>query len=290
MAQASTTDGTAHSGDDRSAPGDLAAGGRVTSKDGTEIAYSRIGAGAPLVLVDGALCDRAMGPNTKLASHLSSRFTVFTYDRRGRGQSGDRAPYGVEREIDDLEAMIDVAGGTAFVYGISSGGVLALEAANRLSSISRLALYELPFVVDDTRRPVPSGWAGHLAEMVATDRRADAVRYFLRDCVGVPRVVVALMRFVPAWPKLKAVAHTLPYDARIVGDLGCGAPLPTERWAAATVPTLVVAGGKSPTWMKNGMRALADVLPSAQYQTLAGQTHVVKPGRLAPVLTEFFTR
>ncbi|MGZ4195214.1 MAG: alpha/beta fold hydrolase [Solirubrobacteraceae bacterium] len=262
----------------------------VNSKDGTEIAYTRTGSGAPLILVDGALCHRAMGPNTKLASHLSSQFTVFTYDRRGRGESGDRAPYGIEREIDDLEAVIEAAGGSACVYGISSGGALALEAASRLSSIERLALYELPYVVDDARRPIPSNWAGHLAEMAAADRRADAVRYFLRDCVGVPRPMVAMMRFMPAWPKLKAVAHTLPYDARIVGDLGRGAPLPPERWTGATSPTLVVAGGKSPAWMHSSMRALADVLPAAQYQSLAGQTHVVKAARLAPVLTEFFTR
>jgi pimeloyl-ACP methyl ester carboxylesterase len=198
---------------------------KVTSKGGTEIAYTRAGAGPPLVLVDGALCDRAMGPN-----------------------------------------------------------------ANRLSSISRLALYELPYVVDDSRPPIPSNWAGRLSEMAATDRRADAVRYFMRDCIGVPRPIVAVMRFMPAWPKLKAVAHTLPYDARIVGDLGGGAPLPAGRWAHATVPALVVAGGESPASMKNAMRALADVLPSARYQTLAGQTHVVKPARLAPVLSEFFTR
>jgi pimeloyl-ACP methyl ester carboxylesterase len=270
--------------------GGLAAGGRVMSKDGTEIEYARVGTGAPLILVDGALCHRAMGPNTKLASLLRSRFAVFTYDRRGRGQSGDRAPYGVEREIEDLEAVIEAAGGSACVFGISSGGALALEGANRLSSIEQLALYELPYVVDDTRPPIPSNWAAHLAELAATDQRADAVRYFLRDCVGVPRPVVALMRFMPAWPKLKAVAHTLPYDARIVGDLGRGAPLPAERWTSVTVPALVVAGGKSPVWMQNAMRALAEVLPSARHQTLAGQTHVVKPSRLAPVLSEFFTR
>jgi pimeloyl-ACP methyl ester carboxylesterase len=215
---------------------------------------------------------------------------VFTCDRRGRGESGDRAPYGVEREIEDLGAVIEAAGGSACVYGISSGGALALEAANRLSSIERLALYELPYVVDDTRRPIPSNWADHLAEMAATDQRAEAVRYFLRDCVGVPRPVVALMRFMPAWSKLKAVAHTLPYDARIVGDLGRGAPLPSDRWTGVAVPTLAVAGGKSPVWMRNAMRALAAALPSARYETLAGQTHVVKPARLAPVLEEFFTR
>jgi hypothetical protein len=284
MAEASTTDGVAHT--DVAGP---AAGGRVRSKDGTEIAYTRVGAGAPVILVDGALCHRAMGPNTKLASLLSTQFTVFTYDRRARGESGDRAPYGVEREIEDLEAVIEAAGGSVGVYGISSGGVLALEAATRLSSIERLALYELPCVVDDTRRPVPSDWAAHLSEMAATDQRADAVRYFLRDCVGVPRPVVAMMRFMPAWPRLKAVAHTLPYDARVVGDLGRGAPLPAQRWTGVTGPVLVMAGGKSPAWMQNGMRALAGVLPTAEHQTLAGQTHVVKPARLAPVLTEFFT-
>jgi len=261
---------------------------RVSFKDGTEIAYTRVGSGAPVILVDGALCHRAMGPNTKLASHLSSEFTVFTYDRRGRGESGDRAPYGVEREIEDLQSVIDAAGGNACVYGISSGGALALEAAHRLSSIERLALYELPYVVDDTRPPIPANWAGQLAEMAATDQRADAVRYFMRDCIGVPRSVVAMMRFMPAWPKLKAVAHTLPYDARIVGDLGRGAPLPAERWSGVTAPTLVVAGGKSPAWMRSSMRALADALPAAEYQSLAGQTHVVKAGRLGPVLTDFF--
>lgn len=289
MAEGSTTDQIPHPapGPDR---GGAAAHGRLTSKDGTEIAYTRVGAGAPLILVDGALCDRAMGPNTKLASRLSDRFAVFTYDRRGRGESGDRAPYGVEREIDDLEAVIETAGGRACVYGISSGGALALEAANRLSSIERLALYELPYVVDATRPPIPADWGAQLAEMAAADRRADAVRYFLRDCVGVPRPVVALMRFTPAWPKLKAKSHTLAYDARIVGDLGRGEPLPADRWAGVTVPALAVAGGKSPVWMRNAMRALADVLPSARYQTLAGQTHMVKPGPLAPVLTEFFER
>jgi pimeloyl-ACP methyl ester carboxylesterase len=283
MAETSTTDATAPI----TAVG-AAADGRVSSSDGTEIAYTRVGNGVPLILVDGALCDRAMGPNTKLASHLSSRFTVFTYDRRGRGESGDRAPYGVDREIEDLEAVIEAAGGSAYVYGISSGGALALTAATRLPSIKRLALYELPFVVDDSRPPIPSGWAAHLAEMAAAGRRADAVRYFLRDCVGVPRPVVALMRFMPAWPKLKALAHTLPYDARIVGDLGRGAPLPADRWAGATVPTLVVSGGKSAEWMQNAMRALGEVLPTAQYRTLPGQTHMVKPARLAPMLMEFF--
>ena len=181
---------------------------KVTSKDGTDIAYTRVGAGPPLILVDGALCDRAMGPNTKLASHLSARFTVFTYDRRGRGESGDRAPYGVEREIDDLEAVIEAAGGSA----ACTGSPRAARSRWRLRTGCRRSLAwpctSCPTSSTPARRPIPSDWAGHLAEMAATDQRADAVRYFLRDCVGVPRPVVALMRFMPAWPKLKAiVAH-----------------------------------------------------------------------------------
>lgn len=146
--------------------------GTVVSRDGTPIAFSRAGTGEPVVLVDGALNDRALnGPNPRLAKALTSQFTVFTYDRRGRGESGDAQPYAVEREIEDLEAVIDAAGGSACVYGISSGGALALEAATRISPIRRLALYELPFVTDDSRKPVAKDFADHLEELTASSRR-----------------------------------------------------------------------------------------------------------------------
>jgi pimeloyl-ACP methyl ester carboxylesterase len=263
--------------------------GTVVSRDGVSIAYSRVGSGEPVVLVDGALNDRALnGPNPRLAKVLAAQFTVFTYDRRGRGRSGNTGPYAIEREIEDLEAIIDAAGGSAYVYGISSGGALALEAAARLTSIRRLALYELPFVTDDSRKPVPVDFAQHLAELVESDRRAEALRYFFTAGVALPAAMVRLMRFMPAWSKLAALAPTLPSDAQVIRGTGSGGPLPAERWPNATVPTLVIAGGKSPAWMRNAMRTLARVLPNAGYRTLERQTHIVKPKALAPVLSEFF--
>jgi pimeloyl-ACP methyl ester carboxylesterase len=259
-----------------------------TSRDGTRIAYESTGSGDALVLVDGALCHRASGPNRALAAALADRFTVYTYDRRGRGESGDTAPYAVEREIEDLEAVIEAAGSSAHVYGISSGGVLALEAALRLPQVRRLALYEPPFVVDDTRKPIPAGFAVRLEQLAATGRRAEAVRYFMSDGVGVPAIFVALMRLMPAWSRLKAVAHTLSYDAALLGpETGDGTPLPVERWAGLDVPTVVIGGGKSPQWMRNAVASLAGTI-GAEHRVLEGQTHLVKPQALAPVLADFY--
>ena len=259
----------------------------VRSKDGTAIAFERIGHGSPVILVDGALCHRAMGPSAPLAKLLARQFTVFTYDRRGRGKSGDSLPYAVEREVDDLEALLDEAGGTASVWGTSSGAVLALEAANRLSGIRKLALYEAPFIVDDSRPTTADGWV-RISEAVAAGRRSDAVRLFL-EMVGAPGFFVALMRLLPVWSRLEAVAHTLPYDGAIVQDNQRGQPLPASRWASVTIPTLVMDGGKSPAWMRNANRSLASALPNARYRTLAGQTHMLRAKVHAPVLAEFFT-
>src|SRR5215218_8586591 len=217
----------------------------VHSEDGTPIAFDTAGRGSPLIVVDGALCHRAMGPSRRLADLLAPRFTVFIYDRRGRGESGDTAPYAVEREVEDIQALIEVAGGSAYLFGISSGAALALEAARRDPAVKTLALYEPPFIVDDSRPPVPKDHATKLTELTAADRRGDAVKLFLRQ-VGAPAIFVALMRLTPVWSKLKAVAHTLPYDAAIVGEYQAGAPLPANRWASVAMPTLVVAGGKSP--------------------------------------------
>jgi pimeloyl-ACP methyl ester carboxylesterase len=213
---------------------------------------------------------------------------VYSYDRRGRDGSGDTLPYTVEREVEDIEALVKEAGGSAYVYGISSGAALALEAAARLTGIRKLALYEAPFIVDDTHPPRPEDYLARMDELVAAGRRGDAVRMFLRT-VGVPAFGLMIMRLMPVWRKLTAVAHTLPYDLRVLGDTGSGRPLPADRWATATVPTLVMDGGKSPAWMRNAMRALADVLPDARYRTLPGQTHLLKPQALVPVLREFFT-
>lgn len=259
---------------------------KVLSKDGTAIAFDRLGQGPPVILLDGALCYRGMGPSGQLAKHLAQHFTVFTYDRRGRGESGDTAPYAVEREVEDIAALLTEAGGTAFVWGMSSGVVLALEAANRLSGIKKLALYEAPFIVDDSRSTTQRDW-GRIGEAVAADRRGEGVKLFLKS-VGVPRLFIALMPLMPGWSKLKAVAHTLPYDGAIVQDNQRGEPLPVSRWASVTVPSLVLDGGKSPAWMRNANRSLASVLPNAQYRTLEGQTHMLNAKAHAPVLVEFF--
>ena len=260
---------------------------QVTSKDGTSIAYEKTGSGPALLLVDGALCHRKFGPTPKLAPQLAKDFTVFAYDRRGRGESTDTKPYAVEREVEDIEALINATGGSAYLCGISSGAALALEAANRGLPIKKVAAFEAPFIVDDTRTPIPADFLEQLNKMLAEDRRGDAVRHFMK-LVGVPSIFVQLMRFMPAWSKLRAAAHTLPYDITIVKDYQQGKPLPKDKWATVSVPTIIFGGGKSPAWMQNAMKELAQVVPNAEHKTLPGQTHMVKPNVLAPALIEFF--
>jgi pimeloyl-ACP methyl ester carboxylesterase len=260
----------------------------VRSTDGTTIAFTRAGQGPALILVDGALCSRSFGPMPKLAAQLTPHFTVYTYDRRGRGASGDTAPYAPDREVEDIEALVTLAGDTVFVHGTSSGAALALDAARRIPAIAKLAVYEPPFIVDDTRPAMPDDYLARLNRLVAEGRRGDAVKMFMRF-VGTPAIFTAVMPVTPVWPKLKAVAHTLPYDISILHDYQQGTPLTAQDWAAVKTPTLVAAGGKSPAWMTNATRALADALPDATYRTLPGQTHMVKPQVIAPVLTEFFS-
>jgi pimeloyl-ACP methyl ester carboxylesterase len=260
---------------------------KILSKDGTAIAFDQVGGGPPLVLVDGALCHRRFGPSADMARALAPHFTVFTYDRRGRGDSGDSARYAIQRECEDLEAVIDAAGGSAFVYGISSGAALALETANGSPAIARLAVFEAPFIVDDAKAPIPADFLETLREAVRSNRRGDAVRSFMK-LVGVPAVFIMIMRFMPAWAKLKAVAHTLPYDITIVKDYERGEPLPAAQWSRVAAPTLVMDGGKSPAWMRNAMRQLAAVLPNASYRTLPGQTHMVQAKAHVQPLLEFF--
>ncbi len=259
----------------------------VTSADGTRIAYDATGSGPALVLVDGALCQRAMGPSRGLAEQLSDRFTVLAYDRRGRGGSGPGvAPYAVDREVEDLRAVLAAAGDGAHVFGSSSGAALALEAARQGAPIGRLVAYEAPFIVDDTRPANDPRLPEQAQALVDQDRRGDAVRLFMRT-VGVPRPVIALMRFMPAWRKLVAVAHTLPYDLTIVVGHQQGRPLPAGYYADVASETLVIAGGKSPQWMRNGQAAVADAVPSARLETLPGQTHMIKAKVVAPVVAGF---
>jgi len=259
----------------------------VQSADGTTIALTKAGQGPPLMLIDGALCSRSFGPMPKLAAQLTPHFTVYTYDRRGRGASGDTLPYAADREVEDIEALAAMAGETVFVHGTSSGAALALEAAKHIPSIGKLAVYEPPFIVDDTRSPIPGDYLARLNRLVADGRNGDAVKMFMRF-VGAPAIFTAVMPITPVWPKLKAVAPTLPYDITIVQDHQRGTPFTPAEWAVVKVRTLVAAGGKSPAWMTNGTRALADALPDARYRVLPGQNHMVKPQAIAPVLTEFF--
>jgi len=260
---------------------------KVTSSDGTSIAYERAGTGPALILVDGAMCHRGFGPMPALRKELGKDFTVYTYDRRGRGESADTKPYSVEREVGDIAALITVAGGPAHVAGVSSGAALALEAARYGLPIKKLALYEAPFIVDDARTPIPADFLDQLNAALAKDHRGDAVRMFMK-LVGMPAIMASAMRLFPVWKKLRAVAHTLPYDITIVKEFQQGKRLPRERWASMDIPISVIVGGKSPKWMLNSMKQLAEVIPNAEHTVLPGQTHMVKAKALAPALTEFF--
>ena len=259
----------------------------VTSRDGTTIAYDRLGAGPALILVTGALGTR--GSHQALAALLANDFTVFNYDRRGRADSGDTAPYAVEREVEDIDAIIGAAGGTAYVYGISSGAILAVEAASKLpTKITKLALYEPPFILDDSRPPLPADYVPRLNAAIAAGRPGDAVLIFMTDAIRIPDEYLAPMQQSPMWAGMEAVAHTIAYDGTVVGDTMFGKPLPEGRWATAAMPTLVITGELSEGFFHNGGRALVANLPDARHATLAGQDHNVSPDVLAPMLAEFF--
>jgi pimeloyl-ACP methyl ester carboxylesterase len=259
---------------------------RANSKDGTTIAFDQLGTGSAIILVGGAFQHRAIDPRTaQLASLLSQHFSVFYYDRRGRGDSGDTAPYAVEREVEDLGALIKEAGGSALVFGMSSGAVLALKATARGLNITKLALYEPPFNLDDRARSASENYAKQLTALLAEGRRGDAAAFAMTTW-GAPAEAVAGMRQTPIWSAFESAAPTLAYDNAIMGD----GSVPIENAKAVKVPTLVLDGGNSPASMQEAADALARVLPNAQRRTLKGQTHDVAPEVLAPVIEEFFAR
>lgn len=254
----------------------------VRSADGTSIAFDRTGEGPALVLVNGALSDRQA--SQALAALLASDFSVYAYDRRGRGSSGDRSPYGVQRELEDLDALIGTAGGSARLFGHSSGAVLALAAAAQGLPVVRLAAYEPPFIVDDTRARPPDDLSSQLRALLATDRRADAVRLFWTAAVDMPPEGITMLEASPMWTGAQALAHTLPYDVDICGPGNRMAP---DQFAAISVPTLVLDGGASPHWARHAVGAVAATIPGARRVTLDGQTHGADEHVLAPVLTDF---
>ncbi len=265
----------------------------IISKDGTSIAFDQLGQGPALILVAGATATRVAA--AALSATLAPHFMVFAYDRRGRGESGDTAPYAVEREVDDIEALIDEAGGSAFVFGHSSGAVLALEAARLLpTKITKLAVYEPPFIIDDSRPPAPEDYVAHLTELVSSGHRGEAVAYFMTEAVRAPVEMVAQMRQSPMWPELEKVAHTIAYDGTIMGNTMRGDPKPLRKWAAVTAPTLVMDGtvffGREADhlFLRHGAQELANILPDAQHRTLEGQDHGPADDVLSPALQAFF--
>ena len=259
---------------------------KVRSADGTEIAYERVGGGPPLVIVGGAWNTRQSAAD--LAERLADDLTVCTYDRRGRGDSGDTPPYAVEREIEDLETVIEAAGGSSALFGHSSGAALALETTARSVAVSKLAMYEPPYLVDDSRPPLPDDYVEHLEELAAAGKRREIFAYFMTVAAGMPAEAVERMIESPMVDAMLPVAHTVSYDGRIMlrGSMH-GEPLPAEWRDSVTVPALVMAGGNSPEWHHNACRALLRLLPDVSYRTLEGQDHGAAPDAIAPVLTEF---
>ena len=253
----------------------------VTSKDGTTIAYDRIGEGPPVVLVSGGSVDRSS--NAGLADQLAGQFTVYNYDRRGRGPSGDTQPYAIDREIEDIDAVIGAAGGASGLYGSSSGAALALEAAAAGLAVTKLALWEPPYIGEGRPRPAEDT-ASIYRKFVAEGKRGDAVEYFMAKVVGMPPDFVGIARSQPWWPAQEALAHTLAYDAEIMGDY----VLPVERVAKVAAPTLVLTGSESFDWMDETAKAIVDALPDGQHRILEGATHDVDANILGPVLAEFF--
>lgn len=258
---------------------------KVISKDGATIVYEKIGSGKPLILVDGALCCRSFGPMPKLATLLADHFTVYYYDRRGRGDSTDVQPYSPQKEVDDIAALVKEAGGSAYLAGLSSGAALALLAAETGLSLPKIALYEPPYVYEKDSAQSKIDHGANLNSLLASDKRGEAMKYFMVKMVGMPAIVGFIMQLMPMFRKLKTVAHTLPYDAAVMGDF----TVPTERIARITNKALIAGGGKSPATLHNAVQSVADILPNKELRWLEGETHNVNSQALASLLIEFFS-
>ncbi|QSB16838.1 alpha/beta fold hydrolase [Natronosporangium hydrolyticum] len=254
----------------------------VRSSDGTLIAYEQSGAGSPVVLVGGALNDRSSF--APLVTWLASRFTVVTYDRRGRGASGDNPPYAVARELEDLHAIVRELDEPVYAVGFSSGAVLAVEAALAEVDLAGLALIEPPFILDGSRKPMPADFVDQLDRLVAAGRRGDAVELFLTEAVEMPVEIVAPMRSAPTWAALEAVAHTIRYDLAAMGDFR-----PPARWAALPTPVLVITGTESARWRQHAAKEVAQLFRHGRHRILAGRSHEAAPEVIGPILAELFS-
>lgn len=250
----------------------------VHSADGTPIAFDRAGEGPAVVLVHGAFTDKTHPILYGVAAALAPWFTVFNYDRRGRGESGDTQPYAAEREVDDLMAVIGAAGGSAMVFGGSSGAALAVRAAAGNPAITRVALWEPPYHVGESAPFLPDDFGEQLADLVSQGRRDEAAERFMVEAAEAP---------AGSGAGLAPLAHTLAYEAAVLGP---GNFLPVELLTKITQPVLVLNGERSPAWMREAGVAVAATVPGALHRVLEGQTHGVDPTCLAPELLEFFNR
>lgn len=260
--------------------------GTVVSQDGTIIAFTRLGHGPPLVLVDGAFCYRGNGPTLQLASLLARRFTVYAYDRRGRGESGDSTAYAIQREVEDLAAVVHAAGGSACLFAMSSGAGIVLRAVEHGTQSGGIALYEPPFIKDRDGQPRQLGQAiTDLEQLVAAGRRTESVTYFMTEVIGVPRAFVRIMRVVrrATWRKNESVAHTLPRDLAVLNDWSV-----LSAGSSVTIPALILGGAKSTPELQAAVTTVADALPNSLRRMLKSQSHSVSMKVLAPVLEEFF--
>jgi pimeloyl-ACP methyl ester carboxylesterase len=259
---------------------------KTTSRDGTIIGFTKRGSGPPLIIVDGAFCYRENGPATELATQLAQHFTVFTYDRRGRGESGDTAPYAVEREIEDLRAVASEARGTPYLVGVSSGGALILQAVASGVGAKEVALYEPPYLAGDNGAHSFEHARNRLQSLVAAGNRGGAVSFFMTDVYGAPRAFVSAMPFLMpnAWKRNKLVVHTVAYDLAILEDRS----VLNERSSAISVRTLVIGGEKSPKGLRDAVTEVANDLPHGRSRFLPGQDHNISSAALAPVLFEYF--
>lgn len=254
----------------------------VISADGTRIAYDRRGEGPAVLLIGAGPTDRSA--EAPLAELLAEHFTSYNFDRRGRGESGDTQPYAVDREFEDIQAVIDAAGGSVFCYGTSGGAIIALQAAARGLPITRLALWEPPYILPGTRTPIPADYRDRQWAYRADGRGDDMLELFFTDAIGMPAEMVAGMKAAPFWEAMAAgPATALAYDADIVE----GFVMPTGRLKGITTPALVADGTTMP-WISAACEALKDVMPDVTRVTLDGQPHNVDPAALAPVAAEFF--
>lgn len=257
---------------------------KVKSKDGTSIAFSLSGRGEPLIMIDGAFCRRTFGPMEKIAPYLVNDATVICYDRRGRGDSGDSTTYSVEREIEDIDALIREVGGQVNVFGMSSGGALAIKAVKYGLNIQKIAVYEPPFVTDGNEHKPPIDTIDKVKAILSQGDKSGAAKFYLTKVMGMPSFFYYIMRLLPMWTNMKEMATTLPYDAEIMGDFS----LPENEIKDISIPLTVIGGDKSPKVLRTAVKAIGEVNKRAEVIILKNQTHNVNAQVVAPVLAKFF--